>query len=232
VIRYHRIPIGTTELMRQSRLASGSYNTPEVCAGLETMFYNKCYLCEMKPVLPIDIDHLLPHRGNADVGRKFDWNNLFLSCTRCNRIKNDLEPILDPTDSSKQVLSMVKYAVSTAELNFSIQTLAQVGSTEAINTANLLNQIFSGNTDRQKWESRNLRESILSEVKELNRHLQRFRSASASDIRTRCRLKYRILDFIQPGHSFTSIHAWILIHENLATEFAAELRVLGYEVAA
>ena len=44
-------------------------------------------MCEIKPVYDINIEHLVPHKGNKDL--KFDWHNLFYSCPYCNSVKNN-----------------------------------------------------------------------------------------------------------------------------------------------
>lgn len=63
----------------------GVYNGEDVVTQLKKDFSDKCYICEMKPVFDINIEHLNPHRNNIDL--KFDWNNLFYSCVHCNSMK-------------------------------------------------------------------------------------------------------------------------------------------------
>ncbi|ENU31204.1 TIGR02646 family protein [Acinetobacter sp. CIP-A165] len=62
------------------------YRSEEVVVTLKQMFHGKCYLCERANILDIEVEHLDPHRG--DVIKKFNWNNLFYSCSRCNNIKS------------------------------------------------------------------------------------------------------------------------------------------------
>lgn len=66
--------------------ANGSYTCEDVIQQLNEDFYGKCYLCEIKPLQSIQVEHLIPHRGDKQL--KFDWNNLFLSCPHCNSVKN------------------------------------------------------------------------------------------------------------------------------------------------
>ena len=81
------------ESLRREKARSGSYNTPEVNAALREMFHGKCYICENKQITSYQIEHLVSHRGNADL--KYDWNNLFLACAHCNNTKLDkYEPII------------------------------------------------------------------------------------------------------------------------------------------
>ena len=69
--------VAIESLKREKRKGSGKYNTNEVNKALGLMFAHKCYLCEKKDLDNLQIEHLVPHRGNRDL--MFDWENLFLS---------------------------------------------------------------------------------------------------------------------------------------------------------
>ena len=45
-------------------------------------------ICELKNLQDPQVEHLLPHKNGKYPERKFDWNNLFWSCSHCNGIKN------------------------------------------------------------------------------------------------------------------------------------------------
>ncbi|MQW92301.1 hypothetical protein GFH30_03610 [Acinetobacter wanghuae] len=62
------------------------YRSEEVLLTLKKMFHGKCYLCERANISDIQVEHLDPHQG--DLIKKFNWNNLFYSCSRCNSIKS------------------------------------------------------------------------------------------------------------------------------------------------
>lgn len=64
------------------------YDEEDVVNQLKHDFYEKCYLCGIKPVQDPQIEHFLPHKNGKYIDRKYDWNNLFFSCTHCNNIKN------------------------------------------------------------------------------------------------------------------------------------------------
>ncbi len=70
---------------------NGNYNKPDVVERLITDFDNKCYLCELKPLMDYQIEHLNSHYNGKNRDLKFDWNNLFLSCPHCNKEKNKRE---------------------------------------------------------------------------------------------------------------------------------------------
>lgn len=66
-----------------------SYNESDTIQQLKSIFNNKCYICEMQELQDGIVEHLIPHSGDPDL--KFDWNNLFWACNRCNSIKNRQE---------------------------------------------------------------------------------------------------------------------------------------------
>lgn len=68
--------------------AADRYRHNDVVARLIDDFHNKCYICEDKPPKATEVEHLRPHKNDTIPGRKFDWNNLFLSCRHCNGVKN------------------------------------------------------------------------------------------------------------------------------------------------
>jgi len=88
-------------------LSKKKYNTPEVVKALRSMFHDKCYLCEQDDLAAPEIEHLDPHEGDED--KKYDWNNLFYSCKRCNSIKsNTHKGIVDCCDSKVNVFREIQ----------------------------------------------------------------------------------------------------------------------------
>lgn len=68
--------------------ASGSYCCEDVVIRLKVDFHDKCYICGLKGLQDPQVEHLRPHRNGSNIGRKFDWHNLFWSCGHCNSVKN------------------------------------------------------------------------------------------------------------------------------------------------
>lgn len=68
---------------------SGRYDRQDVIERLKKDFHDKCYICEMKGLQDPNVEHLLPHKNGKYPERKYDWNNLFWSCGRCNGIKEN-----------------------------------------------------------------------------------------------------------------------------------------------
>lgn len=76
------------------------YRHPEVKQDLRTETANKCVYCESKlgHNTPGDVEHKVP--SSKAPRRHFDWSNLTLACTECNRRKNnyynEADGFLDP----------------------------------------------------------------------------------------------------------------------------------------
>lgn len=91
-------------------LNAGKYNTQEVVSILEPMFFGKCYLCEQDELSDPEIEHFDPHEG--DISKKYDWNNLFYSCSRCNSIKGTTyKNLLDCCNQNIDVFRRIKCTV-------------------------------------------------------------------------------------------------------------------------
>ncbi|AMN45510.1 hypothetical protein ACG33_00015 [Steroidobacter denitrificans] len=76
------------------------YRTPEIKQALIAETHSKCIYCESKigHNTPGDVEHKIPTSLVRE--RHFDWENLTIACTECNRRKNDYldaeRPFLDP----------------------------------------------------------------------------------------------------------------------------------------
>jgi hypothetical protein len=118
---------------------------------LKEMFYNKCYLCEDELSDP-DIEHFIPHEG--DDTKKFDWNNMYYACRRCNRIKGTLTDILDCCDPSIDVFRAVKCKCpSNPDDDVFIEAQSN-NNQKIINTAKLLNRCYNENNTGTRIISR------------------------------------------------------------------------------
>lgn len=67
-------------------------------------FYGKCYICEDEVRKDAEVEHLLPVAVYPE--HKFDWDNLFLSCSHCNKHKGARLNIIDccKVDPERRIL--------------------------------------------------------------------------------------------------------------------------------
>ncbi len=92
MVKIDRTPIPPASLAvekkKEENGSKGSYNQKDVVDQLNKDFHGKCYLCEQDELQAIQIEHLKPHHGGKDIHLKYDWSNLFFSCSHCNSVKN------------------------------------------------------------------------------------------------------------------------------------------------
>ena len=119
---------------------------------LKKDFHNKCYICEMKELQDPNVEHLLPHKNGKYPERKFDWENLFWSCSHCNGVKNSGkydDGILDCCkDDPEKVLSF-------SLVNDDVMiTILNLGHEIQERTALLITEVFSlKNTGMRTYRS-------------------------------------------------------------------------------
>ena len=65
------------------------YRSKPIKKQLKSETYNKCVYCESKigHNTPGDVEHKIP--VSVMESKRFDWPNLTIACTECNRRKND-----------------------------------------------------------------------------------------------------------------------------------------------
>ena len=87
---------GNAKLIARRRMR---YGHPDVRAALETMYQKLCCYCEnhVGPIRAGQIEHRKPAAQFPELS--FEWDNLHLSCSGCNRAKSNkwdaAHPILD-----------------------------------------------------------------------------------------------------------------------------------------
>ena len=206
------------ESLRREKARSGSYNTPEVNAALREMFHGKCYICENKQITSYQIEHLVSHRGNADL--KYDWNNLFLACAHCNNTKLDkYEPIIDCTKENVEALIAFRrtgYFGTDEKLLF--EKLDD--RIEVENTIKLLQEVYYGSTPQKKMESTILRRMLSKELSAFKEYVREYHEAEDEEKED---LKYLLQKELRDSSPFAAFKRW-LIRDN--REVYAEL--LGY----
>ncbi|MHA8102888.1 HNH endonuclease [Aquirufa nivalisilvae] len=197
--------------------ANGDYKCTEVLERIKNDFKNKCYICEYKEPVTINVEHFRPHKGDKNL--KFDWKNLFWSCSHCNNTKLDnYQTILNCTDSSHEVEKKLKYIFNPFPYE-KVQIIELDNSNETLLTKDLLLDVFNGTTKLKTIESANLRNKLLEEIMNFQRLLcEYFRDTNTQDDREYFLIKIR--GHIHRGSNFTSFKRWIILeNEKLKNEF-------------
>ena len=121
------------------------YNTQEVVKVLEKMFFGKCYLCEQDELSDPEIEHFVAHEG--DKTKKYDWNNLYYSCSRCNSIKsNRHNNLIDCCDVSVDVFRRFRCLMpQTPDGPVTIEPMEESNCVFTQNTVTLLDRCYNEN---------------------------------------------------------------------------------------
>ena len=75
MIKIQRSFPAPASLALEAKKANGKYNLADVTNQLRKDFYDKCYICEIKPVQDPEVEHRLPHKNGKYADRKFDLEN-------------------------------------------------------------------------------------------------------------------------------------------------------------
>lgn len=164
-----------TSLLKRTR-----YDGEDVYDALNEVFHSKCYLCETKEPQDINVEHFDPHLGDAD--KKYDWNNLYLSCGRCNNIKlAGHTNLLDCCDSQQDVFRAIKHLPAPTPYAKRVQIIAIAKDIKTEETQKLLEKIYnSEHTVNKKVSGAFLRKKIFDQYNLLLDQVNNFYSATAT----------------------------------------------------
>jgi len=141
MIKFERSSVAPSSLAVESKKKNGCYRCDDVITQLKHDFYDKCYLCEMKPVYDMEVEHRLPHHNRTIFERVFDWNNLFLSCRHCNSVKNSSnydEGIIDCCVRDPETLLIQRLEENKVKVD-----VTDSNDEELLRTAKLIEEIFN-----------------------------------------------------------------------------------------
>lgn len=196
------------EDLKEAKQSGSPYNTENVNKALKEVFYGKCYICENKEATSYQIEHLIPHR-NKNVELKYDWNNLFWSCTHCNNIKSDkYEPILDCTQEEVERLIAFRkkgYFGTDEKLEF----VSLVEDNESVeNTVSLLKAVYYGMTPQKEIEAKIIRKALRKNISEFKEYVREYQEAEDEEEKEDIGelLKRELRD----SSAFTAFKRWLI----------------------
>ena len=150
---------------------SRSWRTDEILRSLGIVFHNKCYLCEIQSLNPQDfeVDHFTTRNERNDLS--LQWENLYLICENCNRIKPRKTPeggYLDPCNSSDNVEREIEYILNQKEYDNPIFVCKnRSANRRTTNTVNLLMRVHHGHNSETSFTTASLRNVILKQASNL-----------------------------------------------------------------
>ncbi|WP_341851821.1 hypothetical protein [Vibrio vulnificus] len=150
------------------------YDSEDVWKALNTVFHKKCYICETSEPQDINVEHFVPHEGNENL--KFDWNNLYFSCGRCNNIKlTKYDDLLDCCDPNIDVVRAIKHLPPSTPFAKQLPIEAQHDDDKTKLTAELLDRVFnSKHTPNKAVSSSFLRHKVFNQYNLLLKQLNNY----------------------------------------------------------
>lgn len=209
----------------QKSLKKGNYNTEEVVNALDIVFHGKCYLCENKLATSIEIEHLRPCKN--DIDKKFDWENLFLSCRHCNNIKSShYEHLLDcsKVDVDQKIAFRRKGSYLNKNQEIEISPLSD--EPEVLETVDLLRKVYHGNTPQKILESNKLKDILTEELIKFKRQINLYEESIGEDKED---ARLNIIAQLKPSSPFAAFKRWIIRDQSLylpdiKSEYIPEIR--------
>jgi uncharacterized membrane-anchored protein YjiN (DUF445 family) len=105
------------------------------------------------------VEHRVSHQG--DLALKYNWNNLFLSCSHCHNTKRDkYDNIINPTIVDPE--EYIAFSIDGLRKNVTITKLD--GGTDVDITIELLDRVYNGTTDIKRFEANALRNRLSDEL--------------------------------------------------------------------
>ncbi|MGV6979364.1 HNH endonuclease signature motif containing protein [Bacillus toyonensis] len=195
------------DLIIESKKKNGNYATPGVLAKLKEDFYDKCYICEYKKPTTINVEHLRPHKNNDTL--KYDWLNLFLSCSHCNNIKlHKYENMLNCTVPDEDIENLIKVSMHIPLPTKKVEVEALSTDPKVLETVELLDKVYNGTTPMKAMESYYIRESLVKELLKFITNLNDYLSVET----TTSKEYYKMLieEQLHSSSPFTMFKRWII----------------------
>lgn len=200
------------------------YNDASVVKALEEIFYGKCYLCEQDELSDAEIEHFIPH-GSVDE-LKYKWENLFLSCSRCNNIKSDSHlNLLDCSDESVSVFEEIIHLAGNCSSGvIDIRVAKENPGEKALNTAALLNECFnSSNTGLRKISKESLMEKLQGEFfYYMSYRMQLVDKRSSSEVIQNA--KNKLKPMCRVSYPFSAFWRWHILTDQKIIKFFPNIR--------
>lgn len=151
-----------------------SYSDVDVITELRKIFFDKCYICETKDPLSLNVEHFDAHLNNDQ--KKYDWENLFFACARCNNIKrHNFNDLLNCTDPTVNAFRAIKHLPPVTPFSKEVRIEATSEDEKSIRTAELIRKVFNDdNTGNKIVTGVYLRKRVFSQYSRLLSHINKY----------------------------------------------------------
>jgi len=176
--------------------------------------HGKCYICERALCTDIQIEHLCP-KSRLEM-RHTDWDNLFVSCSYCNSLKNNkYTGLINPC--KQDPLSMIRQKV-VFDKDLFIFTSSDPTNISQIQTTQLLTEIFNDISNTKAVKKVNFHRYVMNRMNDFRNLCLRYIAHPNSIGRQ------AIADLLRSESEFLGFKYWMLVDDFRLTEvFSKEL---------
>lgn len=187
-----------------------SYTGEDVVMSLREMFHDKCYICETKAPLSLNVEHFDAHMDNED--KKFDWNNLFFACARCNNFKRHLfNNLINCTDPKTDALRLIRHSLPALPYSIDVRIEAQNDDPRTVETAELIRKIFTeANTGNKAVTGQYLRERVFKRYAKLVKQMNKYSNQNSSSKKRKVALE-KIQNLMSKEHEYSAFLRWKIL---------------------
>lgn len=190
-------------------LENKTWRGADVADVLRKDFLDKCYLCESKDPLCFNIEHFDAHKGDED--KKYDWNNLFFACARCNNFKGANVRVLDCTDKTMNVCRLIKHSPPSSPYSQTLDIQPQSEDPLVIETANLIRKIYNeDDTGNRLVAGAYIRKRIFKRYFELLAHVNTHMDEYSLPREREAALEH-IRHLMHKKHEFSAFLRWVVL---------------------
>lgn len=195
------------EVLAKEKSKNGTYNKQEVNRALNSIFYGKCYICESNIGTSVEIDHLIPHKGDIDL--KFEWNNLFWACGHCNNTKGvKYTPILNCNEVHvDKKIAFRKVGFLAEEEKYYFESVGEK-TNEIEMTIKLLEAVYYGTTEQKRIEAVNIRRLVRENLSNFKSYIQAYEEETNEKYKKDIRIC--IEHELQENSAYTAFKRWII----------------------
>ncbi|MEZ9919679.1 HNH endonuclease [Vibrio breoganii] len=206
-------------------IAKKQYNKDDVLKKLKPMFFEKCYLCERDEIQDVEVEHFVPHQSNPAL--KYDWENLYYSCSRCNSIKSNTHiNLLDCADSKIDIGNLIRCLMpSTPDGKVKVKATSKTKCDKTQNTVTLLEKCYNlENTALRGISRENLMEQMWDHYTELLLARQILRKKKSG--RTAKQAAEETIEaMLDVEHPFSIFWRYYYLNDSFLTEHYPHLKV-------
>lgn len=189
------------------------YDEEDVYQAICEIFHRKCYLCETQEPHDINVEHFRAHRDNDDL--KYDWENLYFACSRCNNIKGHAyDDLLDCCNPQDNVLRAIKHLPPITPYAKTVQIIVNLDSASAQSTRELLEKIYnSDHTVNKRVSSAYLRRKIFEQYNHLLTQINSYYHPSATEAEKNTAIE-KIKVLIKKDQPYSAFMNWCILEDN------------------